>query len=62
VVHDTPDNTFEKVESALKALCVRLLYFRCYSFYLLTLSTAVRERETYLRYVYELKTFYAADL
>ena len=62
MVFDRPDNTSEKVESVLKALSVRLLYFRCHSFYLLTLSKAAREREAYLRYVYELKTIYAGDL
>jgi len=59
VVYDRPGNTFEKVESVLNAVCVRPLYFRCHSFYLLTLSKAVREREAY---VYDLKTTYAADL
>ena len=62
MVYDRPDNTFEKVESVLKAACVRPLYFRPHSFYLLALSKAVRECEAYLRYVYELKNIYATDL
>jgi hypothetical protein len=62
VVYDRPDNTFEKVESVLNTLYVHPLHFRCHSFYLLTLSKAVREREAYLRYVYEPKIIYAADL
>jgi hypothetical protein len=61
VVYDRLGNIFEKVENMFEG-CKCSPFIFPLSFALLTPSKAVREREAYLRYVYELKTIFAADM